>query len=60
MERLAPHRIAALPRLIDVMAHRIEPHAEWIGAATWRQHKTRSLTHTPPGFARINGRLEYA
>lgn len=42
------------------MAHRIEPHAEWIGAATWRQHKTRSLTHTPPGFVRINGRLEHA
>lgn len=60
LERLALHRIAELPRLIDVIAHLIEPDVESIGAATWRLQQTRGLRLTPPGFARINGRLEHA
>lgn len=60
LERLALNRIAELPRLIDVMAHLIEPDVESIGAATWRLRQTRGLTRTPPAFARINDRLEHA
>ena len=54
---LARHRIAGLPRLVDVMPHLLEPHIETIAGGVQRFRERRGGDFPLPRYARPNDNL---
>lgn len=59
LERLAVHRIAELPRLVDVMGDLLDVEIDSIRQGAWRMHKRLGAGAATPPYARINDNLAY-
>jgi hypothetical protein len=56
LAHLKKHRIAGLPRLVDIMPHLLEPDIERISEGVARLHERHGNDLLPPAYARLSER----